>query len=148
MLSYSVVFIKKKNLLGLHHWCFPGKLTNFLKQQKQPPHVFCYKRPTNFTTQKLNTGFFLWILQKILRALFWRTFAKNNYSKEHHRAAVCILTLIINSDNLLTGYIEGKIRNFWRKKTFEKKKYFFFYFWRSIFLFLWKYEHPSLHPGM
>ena len=28
-LSYSVIFIKKINLLQLHHWCFPGKLINF-----------------------------------------------------------------------------------------------------------------------
>ena len=37
--SYSVVFIKKINVLSLHH-CFSGKITNFLKKQKQPPEVF------------------------------------------------------------------------------------------------------------
>ena len=29
ILSYSVVFIKKINLLRLSHWCFPGKFMNF-----------------------------------------------------------------------------------------------------------------------
>ena len=28
-LSHSVVFIKKKNPLRLHQWCFPGKFMNF-----------------------------------------------------------------------------------------------------------------------
>ena len=32
MLSYSVVFIKKINLLSLRYRCFPGKFTNFLKK--------------------------------------------------------------------------------------------------------------------
>ena len=43
MSSYSVVFIKKINLLSLHHLYIylPGKFTNFLKQQRQPPDVFC-----------------------------------------------------------------------------------------------------------
>ena len=29
MLPYSVVFINKINLISLHHWQLPGKLTNF-----------------------------------------------------------------------------------------------------------------------
>ena len=32
MLPYSVVFMKKENLLRLYHWCFPRKLLNFFKE--------------------------------------------------------------------------------------------------------------------
>ena len=35
ILYYSVVFIRQINVLGLRHWYFTGKFTNFLKQQKQ-----------------------------------------------------------------------------------------------------------------
>ena len=31
------------NVLSFCHWYFPGKFTNFLKQQKQSPEVFCIK---------------------------------------------------------------------------------------------------------
>ena len=31
------------NVLSFCHWYFPGKFTNFLKQQKQPPEVFFKK---------------------------------------------------------------------------------------------------------
>ena len=34
-LSYSVIFIKKINLLHLHHWCFPGKFINFFRSNHQ-----------------------------------------------------------------------------------------------------------------
>ena len=33
--------LKKKNLLSLRHWCFPGKFRNFLEEQKQPLQVLC-----------------------------------------------------------------------------------------------------------
>ena len=34
-LSYSVIFIKKINLLHLHHWCFPGKFIIFFRSNHQ-----------------------------------------------------------------------------------------------------------------
>ena len=34
-LSYSVIFIKKINLLHLHHWCFPGKFIFFFRSNHQ-----------------------------------------------------------------------------------------------------------------
>ena len=40
ILSYSVLFIKKINLLRLRHRCFPGEFMNF---QKQPLEVFYEK---------------------------------------------------------------------------------------------------------
>ena len=36
MLFYSDKFIKKINLLSLHHLCFSGKFKNFLKEEQQP----------------------------------------------------------------------------------------------------------------
>ena len=90
-LSYSVLFIKKINLLCLHHWCFSEKFRNFLQEQKQPPEVFCKSdvlKTEIFTEKRLcwshfliklmkaaasstadslkrdsNTGVFLWILR-------------------------------------------------------------------------------------
>ena len=44
ILLYSVVFIKKINVLSLRHWCFPGNVQIFLKQQKQSTEVFRKKR--------------------------------------------------------------------------------------------------------
>ena len=35
IISYSVIFIKKINLLHLHYWRFPGKLINFFRSSHQ-----------------------------------------------------------------------------------------------------------------
>ena len=41
---------------------------------------------------------------KFLRALIWKNICEESYSKEHQGAAASVLTLVLNADNLLTGY--------------------------------------------
>ena len=130
MLSYSVLFIKKINLLCLHHWCFSGKFRNFLQEQKQPPEVFCktnvLKIFTIFTEKRLCWSHFFnkvaessclqhcrFITKKLqLRCFsvnivnFLRTRIMKNICEELFlkKLAASVLALLLNADYLLTGY--------------------------------------------
>ena len=53
-------------------------------------------RPASLLKTDSNTGVFLWILRNFQEHLFRRTSAL--------WAAASVLTLLLNSDNLLTGY--------------------------------------------
>ena len=131
MLSYSVLFIKKINLLCLHHWCFSGKFRNFLQEQKQPPEVFCktnvLKIFTIFTEKRLCWSHFFnkvaessclqhcrFITKKLqLRCFsvnivnFLRTRIMKNICEELFlkKLAASVLALLLNADYLLTGYV-------------------------------------------
>ena len=41
---------------------------------------------------------------KFLRTLIWKNICEESYSKERQGAAASVLTLVLNADNLLTGY--------------------------------------------
>ena len=106
MLSYSVVFTKKINLLILRR-CFFEKFRNFLEKQKQQPGLFCkndvLKYFTKFTEKRLCWSLFL---IRLLQASAFRTAAllketpaqvffceycetfKNMYFEEHLQGAL------------------------------------------------------------
>ena len=82
ILSYSVAFIKKINLLHLHHWHFPRKVCIF---QRQPREMFYAKklfwnilqysqescRLATLLKRDSNTGVFLWVLRNFWEHVFW-----------------------------------------------------------------------------
>ena len=130
-MSYSVVFIKKINGLGLLHWFFTGKFTNFLKQQKQPTEVFrkmMFLKISRYSYDNTCLGvcmqaFWLATLLKtptqmfsceycknFYEHLFWRTLENdcflNSLSKEHYWAAASVS---LNLGNLLTDYKQYQI---------------------------------------
>ena len=41
---------------------------------------------------------------KFLRTLIWKNICEESYSEERQGAAASVLTLVLNADNLLTGY--------------------------------------------
>ena len=130
MLSYSVLFIKKINLLCLRHWCFSGKFRNFLQEQKQPPEVFCktnvLKIFTIFTEKRLCWSHFFnkvagisclqhgrFIKKRLQHRFFPVNIAnilktrimKNNCEELFlKKLAASVLTLLLNADYLLIGY--------------------------------------------
>ena len=129
MLSW-VLFIKLINLLCLHHWCFSGKLRNFLQEQKQPPEVFCktnvLKIFTIFTEKRLCWSHFFnkvagisclqhgrFIKKRLQHRFFPVNIAnilktrimKNNCEELFlKKLAASVLALLLNADYLLTGY--------------------------------------------
>ena len=89
ILFYSVVFVKKINLLHPHHWCFPGRFTNFSEAlaggvlwKKLFLNILQYLqesfRPATLLKRDSNTDVFLTILRNFWEHLFWRTFT-NGY---------------------------------------------------------------------
>ena len=120
MLSYSVVFIKNINLLGLRHWRFPGKFMNFSGEatgcvlwRKLFLKISQYSqercRPVTLLKTDSNVGVFLWILRSFSEHLFRRTSGNSCYwfyktATEQRWTAASVLTLLLSSDNLLTGY--------------------------------------------
>ena len=119
MLFYSVVFIKKINPLCLRHWCFPGKFMNFSEAatggvlwKKLFLKISQYSqencRPATLLETDSNTGVFLWILLDFWECLFknicWRLLLIFKTATEQRWAAASVLTLLLSSDNLLTGY--------------------------------------------
>ena len=119
ILSYSVVFIIKINLLRLRHWCFPGKFMNFSEAatggvlwKKLFSKISQYSqescRPATLLKRDSNTGVFLWIWRNFYKYLFWRTSANGCFwffktATEHRWAAASVLTPLLSSDNLLTS---------------------------------------------
>ena len=131
MLSYSVVFIKKINILSLRHWCFPGKFRNFLEEQKQLPEVFCkrdvLKNFAIFTEKRLcwklffnkvaasscviqHCSFIKMIIQhmcfsvniaKFLKTLILKNICEELFLK---KLSASVLALLLNEDYLLTSY--------------------------------------------
>ena len=131
MLSYSVVFIKKINILSLRHWCFPGKFRNFLEEQKQLPEVFCkrdvLKNFAIFTEKRLcwklifnkvtasscviqHCSFIKKIIQhmcfsvniaKFLKTLILKNICEELFLK---KLPASVLALLLNEDYLLTSY--------------------------------------------
>ena len=81
---YSVVFIKKINLLHLRHWCLPGQSMNFSEEatggvlwKKLFLQILQYSqeswRPATLLKTDSNTGVFLWrkhLLTELL-LLYW-----------------------------------------------------------------------------
>ena len=134
MLSYSVLFIKKINLLCLRHWCFSGKFRNFLQEQKQPPEVFgkndVLKNFTIFTEKRLCwSHFFNKVAESsclehcrfIKKRLQRRRFTVNiaNFIRTRIMKNICqelllkkldgsVLALLLNADYLLTGELISK----------------------------------------
>ena len=130
MLSYSVLFIKKVNLLCFHHWCLSRKFKNVLQEQKQPPEVFCksdiLKSFTIFTEKRLCWSHFFnkvaessclqhcrFITKKLqLRCFsvnivnFLRTRIMKNICEELFlkKLAASVLAILLNADYLLTSY--------------------------------------------
>ena len=133
MLSW-VLFIKLINLLCLHHWCFSGKLRNFLQEQKQPPEVFCktnvLKIFTIFTEKRLCWSHFfnkvaesscLQHCRFIKKRLQRRRFTVNivNFIRTRIMKNICeelflkkldasALALLLNADYLLTVELISK----------------------------------------
>ena len=66
-------------------------------------------RPATLLKIDSNTGVFLWILRDLKENLFQRTSADGCFwffktATEQRWAAASVLTLLLSSDNLLTGY--------------------------------------------
>ena len=120
MLFYSVVFIKKINPLCLRHWCFPGKFMNFSEAATEGvlwKKVFLkfwhYSqetcRPATLLKRGSNAGASFWILRNFAKHLFWKKSANGCFwffrtATEHRWTVASVLTLLLSSDNLLTGY--------------------------------------------
>ena len=119
MLFYSVVLIKKINPLCLRHWCFPGKFMNFSEAatggvlwKKLFLKISQYSqencRPSTLLETDSNTGVFLWILldfwERLFKNICWRLLLIFKTATEQRWAAASVLTLLLSSDNLLTGY--------------------------------------------
>ena len=115
MLCYSMVFVKKISLWNLHHLCFSGKFTNFLRQQKQPTEVFC-KKNRNFVKKRLQHRFFPVNFANICERLLLKQLAILKNTSEQ-----LLLTLLLNSKNLLTSYEQLSYYQFNVKqiKTYE-----------------------------
>ena len=115
-LSYSVIFIKKINLLHLHHWCFPGKFINFFRSNHQNCFMkkgvlknFCnihrkvaelqpYQEET--PTRMFSSEYCKIFKNTISNRCFW--FFKTATEQQWEAASVC--TPFLSSANLLTGY--------------------------------------------
>ena len=123
IITYSFVFDKKINLLCLRHWFFPRKFMDFSEAATggvlwkklflkilQFSQESC--RPATLLKTHSNTGAFLWILRKFQEHLFQRTSAQ--------WVAVSVLTLLISSDNLLTGYEQVSVYPFKQNKNMLK----------------------------
>ena len=129
MLSYSVLFIKKVNLLCFHHWCLSRKFKNVLQEQKQPPEVFCksdiLKSFTIFTEKRLCWSHFFnkvpesclqhsrFIKKRLQHRCFsmnivniLRTRTMKNICEELflEKLAASVLALLLNAGYLLTGW--------------------------------------------
>ena len=65
-------------------------------------------RPATLLKRDPNTGVFFWILRSFLEHLFWRTSVNGCFwffkTATEHGWAASGLTLLLSSDNLLTGY--------------------------------------------
>ena len=123
IITYSFVFDKKINLLCLRHWFFPRKFMDFSEAATggvlwkklflkilQFSQESC--RPATLLKTHSNTGAFLWILRKFQEHLFQRTSAQ--------WVAASALTLLISSDNLLTGYEQVSVYPFKQNKNMLK----------------------------
>ena len=123
IITYSFVFDKKINLLCLRHWFFPRKFMDFSEAATggvlwkklflkilQFSQESC--RPATLLKTHSNTGAFLWILRKFQEHLFQRTSAQ--------WVAASVLTLLISSDNLLTGYEQVSVYPFKQNKNMLK----------------------------
>ena len=112
--------IKKINLLHLRRWSCPWKFMNFseaaiggvlwkklLLKISQYSQESC--RPATLLKTDSNTGVFLWILRDLKENLFQRTSADCCFwffktATEQRWATASVLSLLLSSDNLLTGY--------------------------------------------
>ena len=123
IITYSFVFDKKINLLCLRHWFFPRKFMDFSEAATggvlwkklflkilQFSQESC--RPATLLKTHSNTGAFLWILRKFQEHLFQRTSAQ--------WVAASALTLLISSDNLLTGYEQVSVYPYKQNKNMLK----------------------------
>ena len=66
-------------------------------------------RPATLLKKDPKKAVFLWILQNFYEHLLWRISANGCFwffitATEHRWAAASVLTFLLNSDNLLTGY--------------------------------------------
>ena len=109
ILSYSVMFIKKINLLCLRLWCFPPATGGVLwkKLFLKDFAIFTGKlQVCKFTEKRLHRRCFTLNIAKFLKHLFWRTSANDCWffktATEQRWASASVLSL--NLDNSLTGY--------------------------------------------
>ena len=120
ILSYSVAFIKKINLLHLHHWHFPRKSMYFSEAATRD--VLCKKavlkhfaiftgklQTCNFIKKRLQHRSFPLSIAKFLRTCILKSsgncwFWIFKTATKHRWAATSILTLLLSSDNSVTGY--------------------------------------------
>ena len=139
MLSSSVVFTKKINLLSLRHVCFFEKFRNFLEEQKQQPELFCKNdvlkfhkihRKTSvlesdfnkvaassclqncsFIKKRLHHRRFSVNIAKLLRTCILKNICKELFLK---KLATSVLALLSNVNYLLTSdkLIRKKIDSF------------------------------------
>ena len=114
--------LKWQNLSGLHHWCFPGYYTNFLKLQKQPPEV---KNTCNFIKKRLQHRCFPVNIANLFRIPILKNICEWLLLKQlpilKNTSEQLLLTLLLNSKNLLTSYEQLSYYQFNVKqiKTYE-----------------------------
>ena len=124
ILSYSVAFIKKINLLHLHHWHFPRKFSQesmhfseaatrdvlYKKAVLRHFAIFTGKLQTcNFIKKRLQHRSFPLSIAKFLRTRILKNSGNHWFwifktATKHRWAATSVLTLLLSSDNSLTGY--------------------------------------------
>ena len=113
------IIIKEINLLHLRRWCCPLKFLYFSEAatggvlwKKLFLKISQYSqencRPSTLLETDSNTGVFLWILldfwERLFKNICWRLLLIFKTATEQRWAAASVLTLLLSSDNLLTGY--------------------------------------------